>query len=144
MNFDPALNLIKKWEGCSLKSYKDMIGIWTIGYGQTGDDIKEGLEITQEKADIWLLNKLYELSFQLDKAMKVSVSDNQFCALLSLIYNIGIGNFRRSSLLSKLNDGADFDDIAEEFLKWNRAGGHLVEGLTNRRKEEKELFLSQA
>jgi len=78
----------------------------------------------------------------LEKMLKVEVTDNEFAALLSLLYNIGSGNLQNSTLLRKLNSGDLKENVAAEFLKWDKSGGQFVQGLLNRREDERLLFLS--
>lgn len=141
-----ALNTIQQFEGLKLKAYKDSVGIWTIGFGNifnldTGNPIKEGDEITQETADRWLKIEVDQLQAKMRKVITVPLNDNQWTALTSLVYNIGFGAFKRSTLLRLLNAGASKEEVAKQFLRWNRAGGKEIQGLTNRRKAEYNLFL---
>lgn len=136
--------LIQRFEGCKLDSYQDVVGIWTIGWGSTfyadGTPVKEGETITQDEAD-----KLFKLTLVsyvkcVTKALKTKVSQNQFDAMVSLCYNIGCGNFKKSSVLSKTNANPNDATITNSFLLWNKASGKVVKGLTNRRTAEAELF----
>lgn len=141
-----ALNTIQQFEGLKLKAYKDSVGIWTIGFGNifnldTGNPIKEGDEITQETADRWLKIEVDQLQTKLKKVITVPLTDNQLTAITSLAYNIGFGAFKRSTLLRLLNAGASKEEVAKQFLRWNKAGGKEVKGLTNRRQAEFNLFL---
>ena len=142
-----GLELIKDFEGLSLKPYLDVVNIPTIGWGNTfyEDGTKVTLKdkpITEERA-----NELLEVIANRDFAdkifpkIRVPVSQNQFDAMVSLAYNIGVGNFLKSTLLKKVNAG-DFAGASEEFLRWNKAGGKEVLGLTKRREREKQLFLT--
>lgn len=134
-----GIDLIKEFEGCKLKAYRDIVGVLTIGYGATGADVTEGLEITQEEADKRLLADIEQFERGVMRVVKVPLTDNQLAALVSFTYNLGIGSLWRSTLLQLLNKG-DYEGAAMEFEKWNRAGGQVVHGLTRRRKAEKELF----
>ena len=141
-----ALNTIQQFEGLKLKAYKDSVGIRTIGFGNifnldTGNPIKEGDEITQETADRWLKIEVDQLQAKLKKIITVPLTDNQLTAITSLAYNIGFGAFKRSTLLRLLNAGASKEEVAKQFLRWNKAGGKEVKGLTNRRQAESNLFL---
>jgi len=141
-----ALNTIQQFEGLKLKAYKDSVGIWTIGFGNifnldTGKPIKQGDVITQETADRWLKIEVDNLQAKMRKVITVPLNDNQWSALTSLVYNIGFGAFKRSTLLRLLNAGASKEEVAKQFLRWNRAGGKEIQGLTNRRKAEYNLFL---
>ena len=92
-----------------------------------------------DEAEEQLQRDLKPFAQQIEKAIVVDVNDNQFCALLSFVYNLGIGNFRSSTLLKKLNTG-DYRGASLEFPKWNRAGGKVLKGLTRRRLAEQALF----
>ena len=138
-----ALPIIKKWEGLKLRAYKCPAGVWTIGYGTTGPNIKEGLTWTAAQCEAALLSDVREFAREVRASLKVKVSARQFAALVSLAYNIGINALRASTLLRKLNAG-DYAGAAEQFPRWNRAGGRELQGLTNRRAEERALFEARA
>lgn len=137
-----GIELIKKFEGCKLKAYQDVVGIWTIGYGSTfyenGFRVREGDEITLERADKLLSLVCLEFAHDIDDLIEVELNNDQFCAILSLVYNIGLGAFEKSTLLKKINDNDS--DAWLEFLKWNKAGGKVVNGLVTRRRAEVMLF----
>lgn len=134
-------DLIKKYEGCRLEAYKCPAGIWTIGYGHTGQDVFEGKTITQQEADNLLSKDLTRFEKFLNRVIKVPVNQNQFNALASFTYNVGMGALQNSTLLKKLNNN-DLIGAANEFDRWVYANGKKLEGLIKRRKAEKELFLS--
>lgn len=135
---------IKEHEGLRLVAYLDSVGVWTIGYGDTGPDVVQGLVITKEQAENRLSKRLVEFEGYVNRAVKVKLTQNQFDALVSLVYNIGPTNFNDSTLLRKLNAG-DYAGAADQFLVWNkgRVDGKLVviSGLVNRRNAERQLFL---
>ena len=135
---------IRGHEGLRLVAYLDSVGVWTIGYGDTGPDVVKGLTITKVQAEERLRKRLREFEGYVNRAVKVKLTQNQFDALVSLVYNIGPTNFNASTLLRKLN-ASDYVGAADQFLVWNkgRVDGKLVviNGLTNRRHEERELFL---
>jgi lysozyme len=142
-----GLNLIKKFEGLSLKPYLCSAGIPTIGYGNTfyKNMTKVTMKdnpITEDEADS-LFNFLVTTNFVnvVNRLVIVDINQNQFDALVSFVYNLGSGNFEKSTLLKKVNQ-EDFIGASLEFEKWNRAGGKVLNGLTKRRLAEKELFLS--
>lgn len=138
------VNAIKEHEGLGLVAYLDPVGVWTIGYGDTGTDVVKGLTITKEEAEERLRKRLVEFEGYVNRAVKVKLTQNQFDALVSLVYNIGPTNFNDSTLLRKLNAG-DYAGAADQFLVWNkgRVDGKLVviSGLVNRRNAERQLFL---
>lgn len=140
--YEKAIDLIKKYEGFSARPYKCPAGVLTIGYGRTID--VRPYEITTEEAEtIWLDKYVKTIADQILAIVKVELSNNQICALIDFVYNLGIGNFKSSTLLRKINQG-DFSAAANEFLKWNKAGGIVLKGLENRRIAEKMLFLDIA
>jgi lysozyme len=141
-----ALDTIQQFEGLKLKAYKDSVGIWTVGFGNifnldTGNPIKEGDEISLETAERWLKIEVDNLQAKMRKVITVPLNDNQWTALTSLAYNIGFGAFKRSTLLRLLNAGASKEEVAKQILRWNKAGGKEVKGLTNRRQAEFNLFI---
>jgi len=142
-----GLKLIKKFEGLSLKPYLCSAGIPTIGFGNTFyENMKkvtlQDETITEERADS-LFNFLVTTNFVnvVNRLVIVDINQNQFDALVSFVYNLGSGNFEKSTLLKKVNQ-EDFIGASLEFEKWNRASGKVLNGLTKRRLSEKELFLS--
>ncbi len=132
--------LVAKFEGCRLKAYQDVVGIWTIGYGQT-NGVKRGMVWTQKQADDDLLTTLDEFGRGVAQLIHVPIDQNQFDALVSFTYNVGLGNFKTSTLLRKLNAN-DFVGAHDEFVRWNKAGGKVVLGLTHRREAEAAVFAS--
>lgn len=137
-----AIDLIKQFEGCKLIAYKCPAGVWTVGYGSTtfeGTKVTEGLTITQQQAEDQLQRDLEVPRKVIDQLVTVPLNDNQYCALVDFIYNIGAGNFQSSTLLKKLNKG-QYNDASFEFLRWNRSKGRIVNGLQRRREAEQALF----
>lgn len=140
--YEKAIDLIKKYEGFSARPYKCPAGVLTIGYGRT-IDVKLYDITTEEAETIWLDKYVKTIADQILAIVKVELSNNQICALIDFVYNLGIGNFKSSTLLRKINQG-DFSAAANEFLKWNKAGGIVLKGLENRRIAERMLFLDIA
>lgn len=134
-----GIELIKKLEGCRLEAYKCPAGIWTIGYGHT-KGVKDGQIITQEQAEEFLREDLRIFEQAVESCVKVPLSQNQFDALVSFCYNCGSGALKTSTLLRLLNEG-NYSSAADQFLRWNKAGGKVLVGLTRRREEEREMFL---
>lgn len=133
--------LIKESEGCKLTAYADCVGVMTIGWGCTGADIKKGLVWTQEQADAQLDILASDV---LRKACKASPSLNtpsKQAAIGDFIYNLGIGNYSKSTL-KKYIDQSNWMAAAGEIKKWDKAGGVTLKGLTIRRKKESDLLLS--
>ena len=139
-------DLLKNSEGLKLEAYLCPAGKWTIGYGSTlyedGSKVKKGDTITKERADKLLNNLISMFEEDAKRLIKVELNDNQFSALVDFIYNLGIGNFRKSTLLKKINSG-ELEGASEEFERWIYSNGKKLEGLRKRRKSEKELFLAE-
>lgn len=143
-----GIALIKQFEGCSLTAYPDPGtggAPWTIGYGWThpvdGKPVKPGMKIDQDTADRLLKTGLVSYENDVLKLAKVKLTQGQFDALVSFAYNIGSRSLSTSTLLKKLNDG-DAKGAADEFPRWNKAGGKVMSGLTRRREAERAMFLS--
>ncbi len=134
-----GINLIKKFEGCSLKAYKCPAGVWTIGYGHTNKVFADDM-ITQEEAETLLKQDLIIHCNNVTKLVKAPLNQNQFDALVSFEYNVGYTAFQNSTLLKLLNQ-KKYNEAAEQFDRWVYAGKTKLAGLVNRRKAEKELFL---
>ncbi len=137
-----GLLLIKSFEGLRLSAYRDAVGIWTIGYGTTRG-VKPGMRISEAEAEKFLQEDLTRFEQAIHEALSVPVNDNQFSALVSFTYNIGSGAFRSSTLLRLLNQGEDVRNVAAQFLRWDKAGGKVLAGLTRRRNAERALFLGE-
>jgi len=136
-----GLALIKKWEGVRLEAYIPVKGdVPTIGYGSTLG-VKMGDTISAERAEELLLEDLVRFEACISNSVLVALNQNQFDACVSLAFNIGEGNFKKSTLLRLLNAN-NIRGAADEFLVWRLAGGRVLKGLENRRKEEKELFMT--
>jgi lysozyme len=133
-----GLHLTEQFEGCKLVAYQDQKGVWTIGYGHT-KDVYQGKRCTQAQAEQWLAEDVAEAEAAVNRLVHVPLNQNQFDALVDLVFNVGYGNFAGSTLLRLLNIGA-YDRADDEFAKWNWSGGIVREGLTRRRLAEKNLF----
>lgn len=139
---EQGLQLIKRFEGLHLKTYIDPVGIPTIGYGTivaNGRPIKMGMTITEQQAEDFLYADLQRFEDYVNQALHVPVSQEQFDALVSFVYNLGPTNFRKSTLLRLINQGR-YAEAQPQFLRWNRAGGTVLKGLTRRRLAEAALF----
>jgi len=134
-----GIDLIKSFEGCRLEAYKCPAGIWTIGYGATGPSIKEGMKWTQEQAEAALLKHVAEFESAVNSMVTVPITQAQFDALVSFVYNIGPNAFRKSTLLDLLNDG-DYSGAAQQFARWISKGTPAEPGLRRRREAERQLF----
>ncbi|MFJ3358455.1 lysozyme [Serratia liquefaciens] len=135
-----GLSLIKHFEGKQLQAYLCVAGIWTIGYGHT-DDVRPGDVIDDIQADSFLRKDVTVSQNIVRHFVSVPLSQDQFDAMVSFVFNIGRRNFELSTLLKKLNSG-DSVGASDEFLRWVHAGGKKIPGLVLRRLAEKKLFLS--
>ena len=138
---DSGLNLIKAFEGLYLESYQDPVGIWTIGYGHI-QDVNQGMKITVSQAEQILKEDLFRYETAVEEAVTVTINENQFAALTSFCFNLGASALFKSTLLKLLNQG-QFAEAANEFPRWDKAGGQSLLGLSRRRRAERALFLSQ-
>ncbi|WP_047625965.1 lysozyme [Enterobacter sp. ZOR0014] len=142
---DKGIALIKQFEGCKLTAYQDSVGVWTIGYGWTqpvdGKPIRAGMTIKQETAERLLKTGLVSYESDVSRLVRVDLTQGQFDALVSFTYNLGARSLSTSTLLRKLN-ASDYAGAADEFLRWNKAGGKVLNGLARRREAERALFLS--
>ena len=140
-----GIQLIKQFEGCRLKAYKCPANVWTIGIGHTetvnGKPIVEGMTITELMAETLLTIDLQKFENAINTLVKKSLTQNEFDALVSFVFNVGIGAFRNSTMLRLLNQG-NISEAALQFQRWNKAGGKVLKGLTRRRLAEKTLFLT--
>jgi lysozyme len=140
-------DVLKRWEGCKLTAYQDTGGVWTIGWGHTvkaglPNPVK-GMKITQEEADELLEHDIG----QYERAVSVRIGDapatqNQFDAMVVLCYNIGIGGFNGSTV-AREHINKRYTVAADAFLKWNKDNGKVVKGLTNRREDERKLYMEK-
>ncbi|MEW5606510.1 lysozyme [Pseudomonas juntendi] len=137
-----GLSLIKSFEGLRLQAYQDSVGVWTIGYGTTRG-VKSGMKISKEQAERMLLNDVQRFEPEVERLIKVPLNCNQWDALMCFTYNLGAANLESSTLLRKLNAG-DYAGAAEQFQRWNKAGGKVLAGLVRRRAAEQALFLEAA
>lgn len=138
--------IIREFEGFRSQAYLDTGGVWTIGYGTikypNGVRVKKGDTCTQGQAELWLKNDCAWVDACLDKYVTITISQNQFDALASFVYNIGETAFVKSTMLKALNAG-NFAGTASQFNRWVYDNGKCVQGLVNRRDKEKALFLKK-
>jgi GH24 family phage-related lysozyme (muramidase) len=141
-----GLKLIKEFEGCKLKAYQCPAGVWTIGIGSThygdGTPVTKNRTLPNEGAALALLAATIGQYEKAVNATDVELTQNEYDALVCLCYNIGAGNFFKSTLVKMLKAGDDKAEIAKQFLRWDKAGGKSLAGLTRRRNAEAELFLT--
>lgn len=137
-----GIELIKKFEGCRLTAYLCPAGIPTIGYGSTyyedGSKVKMGDKITQERAEALLINVAKNFYHQIK-----GINQNQFDAITSFCFNLGNGNFNKSNLKRKITLNPNDPTITDEFMKWTRAGGRILNGLVARRRAEAQLYFKK-
>lgn len=137
--------LLHEFEGFRHEAYLCPANVWTIGYGNTryedGSPVRKGDRITKERGVALFRNILAGFEAKVKKLVKVELTQGQFDALVSFAYNVGVDALRKSTLLRKLNAG-DYSGAADEFLRWNKGGGRVLNGLTRRREAERELFKS--
>lgn len=136
-----AVNFVRAWEGERLLAYQCTAGVWTIGVGHTRG-VEAGDRITLEESERLLLEDLELFKKEMVPLIDVDVTEGQFVALLSFVFNLGTKAFMTSTLRKRLNEG-DLESAGFEFLKWKYAGGEIVKGLVARRKAEKDLFLGE-
>lgn len=136
-----GLALIKSFEGLRLTAYKCPAGVWTIGYGHTGPDVRPGMVITTQEADALLKGDLDRFESGVDAAIgQTPTTSNQFSAMVSLAFNIGLGAFQRSTVLRQHKTG-HYNLAAAAFLMWVKGGGRTLPGLVRRRTAERALYL---
>lgn len=136
-----GIELIKSFEGLYLKAYKCPAGIWTIGYGHT-KGVKEGQQITASQAEEFLREDVAQFERDVLK-QNLRLTQNQFDALVSFVFNVGGGNFLKSTLLRKAKVNSNDPTIKNEFLRWNKAAGKVLPGLTRRRQAEADLYFEK-
>lgn len=144
-----AVRVAKHFESCAtvlsdkrVQAYWDKDGaVWTIGWGSTGADIKQGTIWTQAQCDAWIEARMAKDLAKI-QVLIAGLSDCQYGALGSLVYNIGMGNFIKSTLLIKVRMGK-LQEAADQFSRWDKSGGKVLKGLTRRRKCEREIFLGK-
>ena len=136
-----CIQLVKYFEGFEDTAYLCPANVWTIGYGRTRN-VKEGDKITEVQAERDLLEELEEFKHQVLDSVKVELKQNELDALTSWTYNLGVGNLKSSTLLKKLNAG-NKDEVPAEIVRWNKANGTVLAGLTKRREAEAELWAKE-
>ena len=134
-----CIDLIKQFEGCRYAAYQDVVGIWTVGYGHTGGVFPD-THIDQAQAEQLLQLDVSKTAARIADYLTVPLNSNQFGALVSFAFNLGVTAFQNSTLCRLVNEGQTGQVITDEFNKWDHAGGHMVEGLLRRREAEAALF----
>ena len=143
MNYSKnGLHLTENFEGLRLTAYPDPAthgDPWTIGYGHTGAEVHQGMTITQDQAEEFLMQDVQKAVQTVNSKEHTDLTQNEFDALVDFVFNCGAGNFAGSTLLKKINAG-DTEGAALEFQKWDKAAGHVMAGLVRRRQAETDLF----
>ncbi len=140
LNFDRnGIDLVELSEGLRLTAYRDAVGVLTIGYGHTGNEVQLGQTISQSEAEQLLMHDLYLAEKDVKAMVKVPIGQHQYDALVDFTFNLGGLALQSSTLLRMLNSG-DYAGADAEFKKWNHAGGKVLSGLTRRRAAEAALF----
>ena len=132
--------LIKEEGGIKLKAYKCQAGVLTIGVGHTGKDVKEGMEITKEKAIELLKGDLRRFENVVNKSIKYPIEQHKFDALVSLAFNIGVNAFSNSTVVKKINMGAKMCEVEEAWKMWRKGGGKVLPILVRRREREIKMY----
>ena len=139
---DAGLALTKQFEGLRLVAYQDCAGIWTVGYGHTGRDVRPGRVVSEFEAEVLLRVDLRDAIACVNSSVEVPIEQHQFDALVDFCFNAGRGNFSRSSLLGKVNL-EDFEGAAVQFGLWVNVDSKPVPGLVRRRAAEAAMFRGQ-
>ncbi len=134
-------NLIKSFESLRLTAYQDQKGVWTCGWGHTGADVVAGTTCTPEQAEAWFLKDTQAAVNGVDTSIATNINQNQFDALVSFTFNVGVGAEAHSTMV-KLINARNFTGAAAEFPKWDHVNGVPNAGLLRRRQAEQALFLS--
>ena len=141
-----GIDLMHHFEGCRLEAYQCSAKVWTIGWGNTfyenGTPVRQGDKISQERANSLFVFVANKFAGEIKKLIKTNLTENQFSALVCFAYNVGTGNLGKSTLLKKVNANPNDATIANEFLRWNKAGGKELLGLTRRRTAESKLYFT--
>lgn len=145
---DKAIKMIRHHEGVRVKPYQDAIGLWTVGVGHLIGDGKTlpdewNRTLTMGEVDEILRKDLARFEAGVERLCPTGLTQSRFDALVSISFNFGLGNLQRSSIRMKHNRG-EFEDAADSFLLYNKAGGKIFKGLVNRRNDERALYLSNS
>ena len=136
-----GIDLIKEFEGCRLEAYKCPAGVWTIGYGTT-KGVKQGMKITQAKAEKLLMEEIGAVEASLNK-VRVNFIQREFDALCSWVYNLGSGNFNRSTMRQYIVGDRKDEEITDQLVRWVNSGNTSLTGLKRRRIAEANMFLGK-
>jgi len=141
-----GIPIIRKFEGLKLRAYLCPANVWTIGYGNTfyenGSKVQEGDKITLDRADKLLFFVVQKFEAEVKKLVKSDINENMLGALTSFAFNVGAGNLAKSTLLKKVNANPNDTTIRDEFMRWTKSSGKVLNGLVTRRKAEADLYFS--
>ncbi|UJP67095.1 lysozyme [Mongoliitalea daihaiensis] len=141
-----GIQLLHHFENCRLTAYLCPARVWTIGWGNTryedGTPVRQGDTITQQRADQLFSNILRTFEQGVARLVRAQLNSNQFSALVSFAYNVGLGGFQRSQLLKRVNANPSDPAIRQKFLNWTKAGGIRSNGLIRRRNAEADLYFN--
>lgn len=143
-----CIDLIKKFEGFRSEAYQDSVGIWTVGYGSTmwpdGKKVQPGQRMTIQEAEAVMTWELTRKGKEILSGLPTTIiNQNQYDALLSFAYNLGVGALLKSTLFKKLKVNPNDPSIRTEFMRWVNAGGKRLTGLVRRREAEANLYFKQ-
>jgi lysozyme len=142
---EAGLDLIKHYEGRRLTSYLCPAQVWTVGYGAIryfdGEPVPPNVTITEQEADDLLRRDLIDTEDFVSRLIRVPLTENQFSATVSLVFNIGAGNFQRSQIRQRINR-KNYDGAASIWWQWRRGGGRILPGLVKRRESERQLWMT--
>jgi len=134
-----AAAIIRPWEGLETDPYEDIVGVWTVCYGQTGVEMRS---YTPDECDAMLRESVARYADAVAKCIHRPLTVNQWAAVTSWAYNVGPAAACNSTLVRQINSGAPASEWCAELLRWNKAGGKVVRGLTNRRRAEYEVCVA--
>ena len=143
-----CIDLIKKFEGFRSEAYQDSVGIWTVGYGSTmwpdGKNVQPGQRMTIQEAEAVMTWELTRKGKEILSGLPTTIiNQNQYDALVSFAYNLGVGALLKSTLFKKLKVNPNDPSIRAEFMRWVNAGGKRLTGLVRRREAEANLYFKQ-
>jgi lysozyme len=137
---DSLIEILKQFEGFRSKAYLDSVGVPTIAWGHT-KGVKLGMKCDEEQGEKWLKEDIEPLENYLNTIPELD-TQGKFDACIDFCYNLGIGNFKSSTLLKKIKNKASDSEICKQFRRWVYAGGKKLTGLVRRREAECELWIS--
>ncbi len=137
---EKGIAFLIKEEGEILTAYLCPAGVWTIGVGHTGKDIKKGMKITKEQSREFLKSDIKRFEDIVNKSIRIPLKQCEFDALVSFSFNVGEGAFSKSALVNKINSSASLKEIETQFRRWIYGGGKVLPVLQSRREREIKLY----